>query len=443
MKTRISLTGALLLTLTLAVNAQTPWSLKQCIDYGLNNHLSNQVYEQNIIKAKQQAVEGIASYLPQINGSFAIDDNLKRQTQIIPGGIFGPDPVQVQFGTQYSSLAQVQLDQTIYDQSLISGLTANKPNIDLAKMTFSQNQEQLIYSISNAYFSVFVYGQQIQLLDENIKKYENLLQIVTLQAEKGVAKKVDVDRVSVTLNITRSQRSIAENNRDLSVNQLKNAMGFSLKDPLVLPDSIPSQFLTGYAISETADIANRTDYKIQLLNIKLLGIEKNRTYHAYVPKISAYARYAAQALGNDFADSYNQWFDFSAIGIKLTIPVFDGLRNIARGRQANVNYRNAQYNLALNESAYQLQFDNAKLQLRRSLNNLDNDKLNVELAKEVFDNTSLQYKEGTTTLSDLLNAETSYKEAESNYIQSLLGYYQALVEVEKASGTLQAFYQNL
>lgn len=422
---------------------QEPWSLKKCIDYGLENHLSAQISQQGVVKARQQALEGIAGYLPQVNGSFSIDDNLKRQTQIIPAGIFGPDPVQVQFGTQFNSSAMLQVDQTIYDQSLISGLTANKPNVELAEMSVEQNEETLMYNISSAYFAVFVYVEQVDLLKENISKYENLLEIVKLQEANGVAKKIDVDRVSVTLSITRSQLSIAESNRDLSVNRLKNAMGYSLADTLVLPGSIATEILDNYAVSQNVDIKTRLDYQLQAMSVNLLRIDKERTYMGYVPKISGYVRYGAQAMGNNFADSYNNWFDYSTIGIKVSVPIFDGLRMYARGRQAGVSYLNASYNLELSEDAYQLQYDNARLQLIRSLNNLDNDRMNVELAKEVFDNTSLQYAEGTTTLSDLLNAETMYKEAESNYIQSLIGYYQAILDQEKSAGTIRTFYQKL
>ena len=67
----------------------------------------------------------------------------------------------------------------------------------------------------------------------------------------------------------------------------------------------------------------------------------------------------------------------------------------------------------------------------------------MTLAKEVYDVTTLQYREGTVPLTDLLNAETSYKESQSNYINSMLSYYQAKLGLEQSTGSLNEFYTAL
>ncbi|HNG90183.1 MAG TPA: TolC family protein, partial [Saprospiraceae bacterium] len=61
---------------------------------------------------------------------------------------------------------------------------------------------------------------------------------------------------------------------------------------------------------------------------------------------------------------------------------------------------------------------------------------NVTLAREVADKLTLQYKEGTVPLTDLLSAQTALSEAETNYWQQVYGYKLAVLKLLKAAGRL-------
>ncbi|HLP51096.1 MAG TPA: TolC family protein, partial [Chitinophagales bacterium] len=76
-------------------------------------------------------------------------------------------------------------------------------------------------------------------------------------------------------------------------------------------------------------------------------------------------------------------------------------------------------------------------------NSLQNDKANLELAKSVFDNTTLQYQNGVASLADLLNSDYSYKEAQTNYLNSLVSCLIAKVEVERSKGTIKQYINTL
>jgi outer membrane protein len=98
--------------------------------------------------------------------------------------------------------------------------------------------------------------------------------------------------------------------------------------------------------------------------------------------------------------------------------------------------------LSLNEELQNLQFQNAGAAVTRAQSTIVTNKNNMELANEVYENTTLQYSQGIANLTDLLNAELSYRESQSNYINSLLDFYLADLDVRKANGTLiQSFSQ--
>lgn len=426
--------------------AQTTWGLKECINYGLENHKTNEIQAGHIEKAKQMTRENVALYLPQISGDLRFDDYLDLQTQIIPAGSFGefnnPQDLEVQFGKKFTTIGTIEAEQMLYNRLLLVSFRGLKPNMSVANLNFQQNQETLIYNISQAYIQARILREQIELLSENETKFTRQLEITRLQVEQGVAKKLDASRISVALNNIQSQLNVAESNYEVALNRLKNAMGMELGDSLALTDSVNIALLDKTP-DETFDADNRTEILLQRNNIKLLDVQKKRIGAGYFPTLSFFARYSAQAYNNEFASAFRTWYDFSSFGLRLNVPIFDGTQKSAQRKQQIINIRNAQLNLELSQQAFQLQYQNASAQLKRAKSNMKTTGANMALAKEVFDSMALMYQQGVIPLAEFLNAETAYKESQLNYISSLLNYYTALIDLEKAKGTLGTFAKNL
>jgi len=440
LQTKRLFTGIVLLLLPfISAEAQQAMTLKQCLEYGLQNHPSIDVAEYNVGTAKQRVKEGYSGYLPQINGSFGLDYNLKLQTNVIPAGTFGPDPIKVRFGTKYNSAANLQWDQKIYDQTYITGFTAFKPSINLAQMQQTQTREDVAYNVATSYVNVLVVTEKIKLLRTNLDSYTKLLQVSELQLAKGVIKQTDFDRIRVNVNNIKSQLSLAESNLQVAENSLKVNMGMTDETKLVLTDTTDFKTLQAEQPGATFNYANRIDYKIAERNVMLQEIQLKRAKAAYVPTISAYARYGAQGLNDDFSELWKTWYDYSAVGLKVNVPIFDGMYKDAKVKQQKYTYLTEKRNLDLYKMNFKLQYENASVQLQRSRVSALNDNENLLLAQQVFNQTSLQYQSGVATLSDLLNAENAYKEAQSNYINSLLNLRISELDVQRANGTLLIF----
>jgi outer membrane protein TolC len=134
---------------------------------------------------------------------------------------------------------------------------------------------------------------------------------------------------------------------------------------------------------------------------------------------------------------------YSAIGLKLNIPLFDFFKRSAQYSQAKYKRLNAQENLKLDEDKYHLDYENARTKVLKEQSNVENNRRNIQLAQSVFSTTDLQLKKGTTDLTDWLNAQNSLKEAQNNYLNSLYAFFQARIDLEKAGGTLKTFYTGL
>lgn len=442
MKRIIAFITGLLLLVSASGWAQTNWSLKNCIDYGLEHFGTVRIAQYQTQTADQQARQAVGQYLPQVTGAGNFTDNVKLQTSVLPAGIFGPEPVRVAFGQKYQTNLSAQATQTIYDRSLLIGIKANKPNQQLAQLNTRQTREDIIYNITSNYYQVFIAQQQISLLHDNLQRTQQVLNILKLQRDNGVIQPIDYTNTEVSYNNTRSQLSLAENDLNLSLNRLKYQMGLSQEQSLVLPDSLSFGQI---APIETAsfDVRKLVSFQQAETNLALQRLQFDRIKAGYQPTLSATANYGTLAFANEFNKAFKNFTGFGSVGLSLRVPIFDGLQRNAQLQQQRLTVLTQEEQQRLNAASFQLQFNNAQSQLQRAQTTVQNDDRTVKLAQEVYNVTTLQYKQGTKSLTDLINADNSYRQAQSNYINSLISFYQSRLELEQSQGTLLTFYNQL
>lgn len=425
------------------LNAQQAFTLRQSIDYARSHSPAMAIAQNDQQKADALAQEAVAGYLPQINGSGAFDDNLKRQTTFLPAGIFSDQPTPVQFGTQYSTNLSVQAEQTLIDVAQLNGIQANKPNTAMAAIKVKQAEEQVVYDVAKAYAQVQAYREQVKLLEENLKQYDELVPILRLRLEKGVAQQLDVDRVEVTQRNIASQHTVAQANYEVSVAQLKRTMGMPMNEELQVTDEVKGSGDVRQPTNAGFALNNLLGYQYNQQSELLYGIDLKRKRNAFLPTLSAYGRYGAMAQGNDLAESYDNWFDYAAIGLKLNVPLFSGLRRTSQIKQSEIALQNLREQQRDANLGFELNYKSADTRLLASSSTADRDAESLRLAERVFANTNLQYQQGMASLSDLLNADYQLKEARNNWTTSLLNRAVALLDLERSKGTLLDYANTL
>lgn len=450
MKHKFALVVVALLGLASGASAQpapapapTNFRLKDCIDFGLKNFGTVRLAQYQTETAQEQARQAIGQYLPQVSATGTVTDNLKLQQSIIPAGIFGPEPRVFVIGQKYQTNLTAQASQPIFDQSLLLGLKAAKPNEQLAELNTRQTREDIIFNIATNYYQVFVAQQQIALLRDNLQRTEQVLNILRLQRDNGVIQPIDYTRTEVSFNSTQSQLSLAENDLNLALNRLKYQMGYPLDQELTLADSTLATELPAVAPTPF-DPQSLASLQQGETNLALQRLQYQRIRAGYLPTLSLVANYGVVNLG---AQQFDQLFDrfagFGSVGLRLNVPLFDGRQRDAQLKQQRLTVLSGEERQRLNASSFRLQFNNAQSQIQRARTNVQNGDRNVKLAQEVYNVTTLQYKQGVKSLTDLVNAETSYRQAQSDYINSLISFYQARLSLEQSKGTLLNFHSQL
>jgi len=417
-------------------------TLKTALNYALEHYTDARKAQLDLENAQYQIDEVRSRALPQVSASGQLNYNPLLQKSVLPGAMNPVNPGQdmlIAFGQKWNANAGVSVSQNIFDQSVFTGLKAAKTTKEFYQLNTQLTEEQVLEQVATSYYQVFVQRQQIANVDSNISTTEKAYTIIKGLYESGLGKQIDVDRVDVQLANLKSQRQQLLNAVALYENQLKFYIGMPVTTEIEMED-IDKLIVEQYQL-DLPDSLN-TDYRteMQLLNKQeeLLGLQKESIVAEYYPTLSLAANYSYQGLSNQFPIGTGNWFNVGTVGLNLKIPIFNGNATRARINKANVELKKLREDRAKTRNSLDLAYENAKTQIKNNIIILSNQKINVELAQKVLNNTRSNYQLGLAPLTDLLDAQNALSEAQNNHIAALLNYRLAEIQLIKSKGQLKS-----
>ncbi|UFH36413.1 TolC family protein [Flavobacterium acetivorans] len=431
-------------TFALTANAQGVKSLtlKEAINYALENKADAQKAKLKVENSEYQIQEVRSRALPQISANGGLTYNPIIQTTVIDGAGFGQPgtTIQAAFGQKWNSVAGVSLTQNLFDQSVFTGLKAAKSTREFYQINAQLTEEQVIERVANSYYQIYVQRQNLGVLDNMYQNTVKVKNIIQGQFDNGLAKKIDLDRIIVKISNIKTQRQQVLNGVQIQENTLKFYMGMPIENAIEIPKAAFE--VTPMALTEVPNTANRTEFLLLKKQEELLEYQKKSVIAGYYPTLSLSAGYnyigqgPKMPLGAKPADGV-YWSDFSSIGLNLRVPIFSGFDTRSKIRKADVELRSIKEDINDTKLGLDLAFANAKTQIDNSLITIENQKENAKLAQEVLENTRNNYVQGLATLTDLLDAENSLTEAQNNYTSAILDYKLAEIQLIKSKGELK------
>jgi outer membrane protein TolC len=428
------------------------FTLKQCIEQALKEN-------NNIVKAKLDTEEGRymtkevkSTALPQINVNADLTDNVLRQAFVFPARLGDPsagpdDYIVLRGGLQYTTSVNVQATQQLFNQSLFTGIKAAKVSEEFYRQNQERTEEEVIYQVALIFYQAASVKAQRVVLESNLVELSKSLNVTTDRFKNGLSRKLDVDRLSVSVTNIKTQLATLQNSYEVLLNQLKLVMGlntnsfFDIDEPLLVnADSILSNY-NPTLLKRDWVWENKIEYKQLSTQLSLYNLERKNYSAGYYPTLSAFANYTYQGQTNAFflsEDANPIWFDVASIGLKLNISVFDGFRKSAQIQQSKIRRIKTERDLLFTKDQSTMQYENAVKTLQVNFDNYQAQKTNVQLANSIYDITEQNYNQGISPLTDLLQAETSRVFAQSNLIEALLKVKQAEVDLLKASGEIKS-----
>ncbi len=226
---------------------------------------------------------------------------------------------------------------------------------------------------------------------------------------------------------------------DLSYNLLKYQMGMDQQTKLSVTDKLNDALLSpDAAANDKFDPSKRIEFSLLETQQKMNYLELKKNKYGYFPSLAAYASGMESAYRTkvDFADPNGTWYATSLVGLRLTVPIFDGGQKHARVQQNKLNIMKTDNDIKALQQGLDLEFTNAKTQLINASNTLGVQKKNIDLATEIYDVSKKKYEQGVGSNLEVLNAESSLKEAQTNYYSALYDALNAKVDFDKANGSL-------
>lgn len=423
-------------------HAQEVLTLPQAIKYALENKAEAKKSSLDLENAQYQVDEVRAGALPQINGAGSVTYNPMLQKVALPGEIIGMpgETVMVAMGQKWQSNATLQVDQQLFNQSLFTGLKAAKTTKEFYEVNKALSDEQLIERVANAYYEVYQTRLQMETIESNLTNTKKTRDVIKGLVDAGLGKKIDLDRITVAINNLEANKQIVENALSLRENALKFAVGMPISQEITLSDETFAVDASS-ALIEPLALSGRTEVQLFEKQIELLELNKQAMRADYFPRLSFSGNLGYLGMGPSFpifsSNDNVKWSGFSGLGLNLTIPIFNGGATKSRINQANIQIKQAQVDLEDTKLGLELSNENARSQIKNSLLMIDVNRENVELAKQVLTDTDNNYRNGLATLTELLDAENAYADAQNNYTTSLLNYKVAEIQLIKANGQLK------
>ncbi|WP_143960497.1 TolC family protein [Litoribacter populi] len=420
------------------------FSLEESIRFALENNVEVKNALLDNAAAKATISETRSEGLPQININGGAIHNMIIPITPLPANAFNPEAppgefIPIQFSPAYTANLTGTVTQMIFSGSYFVGLQAAKTFRELSDFDRVKTEIDVVESVKKAYYSVLVNEEREELINANKIRIEALLKETTVLFEEGFAERIDVSRIKVQLNNLKTELDRARTATDVSKQLLKLQMGMPMNTDLILEDKISvleDDFEIEVLLQEQGQRRIEIDQVETTLKLANLDLRNNKAQ--YLPRLDANYTYQRNTFGGSVADlTRNNWFPGSILGVTLQIPVFDGLLKASRIQQNRIQVRQLENQRDFTRDNIELERFQSRANLINSLNTLEVQKENRELAEEVFNIARIKFQEGVGSNLEVVEADAALKEAETNYYSALYDAVIAKVDLEKALGILK------
>ncbi len=410
------------------------FSLDESISYALKNqeNIKNVSIDRQI--AEKKIKEGYALLYPQLKGVVDMRDNLILPTTILPGTFLNRPADQTlatQFGLQYTSTAALDANWTIYDPTFFTGMKSLKLNNDIAANNLELQNTNAKLNVSKAYYAALLSRERLLLAQDNLTRYKLSLEDTKTLFGNQQAQDIDVTRAQ--LNYANQEPELRRSQKlyEQSLNMLKYQMGYPVDSMIVITDTlllknIAPELVDGAGFSPE----NRIEYKsLRMQKTQdILNVRKNKL--AYLPNLSLYGYFGGQSFKSTL-DFNSKWYGVSYLGVKLNLPIFDGLQKSALVQQSKLQLQKRDNDIKSFEKQYNYEIQNAKVNVDNALSMIYIRKNNIAIAEKLSGITQTRFSQGLVTNIEVVNSQNSLIDAQINHLSALYDYVTAKLEFDR------------
>ena len=424
---------------------------------------ARQAYE----TAQEQVSEAWGQVMPTIDLDASYTRNISPTVNFLPAQIFDPDAgpdeyISVQFGADNTYNSTIALEQPLFRAGVIVALGAANRFESLQEEVVRGESHGVVTQVRISYYELLLAQEQVRLISNSVERVRASLHETKALNRAGLASDYDVLRLEVELanlepNLRRAENAVVQGRRQLAIQ-----VNLDQPEALRVTGSLAEMDLGDFAANspENKEILSfmgfedvapasaaeaaeravelRSDVRQLELTEELRHTEMRLEQAEYLPDISLFGSYVIQAQNNGaptwFGANGGQRAYSRFVGLRVSLPIFNGFQRDARIDQRRAALRQAQ---AVTSQGV----DVARSEVRTILENTEEARLRaqgqglaVEQARRGYEIASAQYREGLGSQLELTDAEVALRQSEFNYAQAVYDYLVARAQLDEAVG---------
>lgn len=287
---------------------------------------------------------------------------------------------------------------------------------------------------SRAYFEHLRNTKRLNVLDENIKRAQFLLEMADARYKAGVASAIDVTRAEVELARQRKAR--------LQQNTIITQSELNIKKLLDIPmncclsvDGDSSCALaqpTEHPCCLDQAFDNRSDYKSALEALRKNQFEHKAVIWEYLPKLEASGDYGVGSFNAFDSKAKEKW----NASLKVSMPIFEGFRINSKRLQAKSVVRAQRYVIKELQNEIHASIILNQQDLESRYEQITISEGQVQLGRKELDLAQERFKAGVADNQEVVDAQAKLAEFEFELVEAVYAYNLAQVEWARTHGDL-------
>ena len=432
------------------VAAQPKYTLEQLLDSALQNNIAIRNAQLGIEAAQQQRKEAFTKYFPSVSAAgvwFNATKDMAKMT-VNPGEMLSPQAVQdlaeVLPASALAALA-TPTSITMLRKGVIGTVSAIQPVFAggqivngnrLAKVGEDVSKIQLELSENEVEKTAEQYFWQLASVQEKLKTIlaaEQLLgdihNDVDVAVRAGVAMPNDMLQVQLRENEIASQKLKIENAITLVRMLLGQYCGLTHDTAfeIVVPDMNQPENILPTSIEEGQEVKLLPEYQLLDKQVEAAKLQRKLAVGQNLPSVGV-------GVGYNYHNLLDDDRSFGLVFATVNIPISDWWGGSHAIKRKKIEVQKAEEQLEDNTQLLQIRMQNAWNGVQESYQQLLLAQRSIEQAQENLRLNRNYYNAGTSKMSDLLQAQLLFQQAQDKRTDAFSDYHNKLLEYNHSIG---------
>lgn len=475
MKKKVLMLGLLSLALIDAHAAGNSWSLDSLRARAVSNNKSLLMAGQKKVAASYTRKSAATNYLPKVSATGAymytsrelslLSDEQKHTLSNIGTGLSAMVPNLAPMSSTINSVGQgvvdalhtdtrnagivaVTLTQPIYMGGKIRAYNKITQYAEEAAGTlYDKELQDIIVDVDEAYWNLVALYSKKKLAEGYKALVDKLEGDVEKLVKEGMATKADLLSVKVKVNEAGVTLIQVHNGIELSRMNLCRICGLDMNEPVEVEDAIDEKNQNANIMGQVDMFSSKSDNLVQQAEsnrkeLQALGLQ-NRIYDEkiklaraeYLPKVALMGGYLASnpSVFNSFERKMKGMWN---VGITLNVPILTWGDRSYKVKSAKAEALMHRYETEEVKEKIELQVNQCRQKLQESMERYQTTLRSVDEAEENLRYANLGMKEGVITLSNVMEAQTAWLKAKSEWVNAQVDVRLANLYLRKAVGSI-------